>query len=83
MLGFVRTVNGNADIIRLLVAQLSQFGSEFARDANARLPHRVPCSIDRRHFAVGVLANVNLSNGLIRKAVGHDEARVPGQQNQG
>ena len=78
VLGFVRTVDGNADIIRLLIAQLSQFGSEFVEmQTRDFLIEFLAQSIDA-YFTLGVLTNVYLSNGLIRKAVGHDEARVPG-----
>ena len=76
MLGFVRAFDRYADVVSLLIAELGQLGSELVEVQPGDFLIQFFAQAINSDLTIRVVADVDLSDGLIGKAIGHHEARM-------
>ena len=78
VLRLVGSVDGHAYVIGLIFAKHGQLGSQFVEVQTGYFLIELLAETVDANFSVRVVLDVDLGNGLVGEAVGHNETRMPG-----
>ena len=78
MLGLERAIDGDANVIRLLLRKRGKFGTKLAQVKTGDFLIQLLIQAIDSNLTVRILTNINLGDGLVGEAVGHYKTRVAG-----